>query len=278
MVIVDKERCTGCGLCEKICHEHCIGISDHVPIIHQSTCSTCTQCIAVCPRQALTWDGQPPSACNKTNLPSPDQLDELFRERRSARYFTKDRIERELLGKIVSYGIYAPTENFHLRAIIVDEENILAEIEQTLMILTVRIHRLIQPGFISILARLIGLSHTYQRSKAKIEFVMQRGSPFLSPPTALVLVIGEKRIPLSGSSAQYALCNMFYYAQSLGIGSWICGNGPLYLDKNKAIRKHLKIQKRENILGAVFLGYPAIRFTNKVSGRAMPVQWNGSEC
>jgi nitroreductase len=89
----------------------------------------------------------------------------------------------------------------------------------------------------------------------------------------MVFIVGEKRIPLSDASAQYALANMIYYAQAQGIGSCLCGNGPLFFDRDKRVRKRLKIQNREHILGALFLGYPAIKFMNKVDGKVMPIQW-----
>ena len=276
MIIIDKDKCNGCGLCEKICHEHCVTLPDNRPAINYDVCSTCAQCIAICPQKALSWDNQAPTAFDKTRLPSPDQLEELFQERRSTRFFKKDKIERGYLEEIVKSGIYAPTENFHLRAIIVDDEAILNELEQTLMKITSRINRFIfRPKLLSVLARMTGLSHTYLRSKAKVENAVRRGHAFSSPPAAMVFIIGEKRIPLSDASAQYALANMIYCAQLKGIGSCLCGNGPIFFDKDRKTRERLKLQNREHILGALFLGYPGIKFTNKVNGKVMPIQWNG---
>lgn len=274
MIIIDKYKCNGCGLCVRICHEHCIALSDKLPKINYEVCSTCTQCIAICPQKALTWDNRIPIIYDKARLPSPDQLEELFQERHSTRFFKKEKIERAQLEEIVKFGIYAPTENFHLRAIIVDDEAILTELEKTLMKITLRLSRLVfQPRFIFVLARMIGLSHTYLRSKAKVENAVKRGHAFSSQPAAMVFIVGDKRIPLSDASAQYAIANMIYYAQAKGIGSCLCDNGPLFFDKNKKIRKHL-LQSREHILGVLFLGYPALKFTNKVNGKVMPIQWN----
>jgi uncharacterized Fe-S center protein len=89
MVLIDKERCTGCGSCVKICHEHCISLLDKKVAIDYVACSTCTQCIAICPQKALSWNGVLPTDFDSALLPSATQLDELFRERRTAREFTK---------------------------------------------------------------------------------------------------------------------------------------------------------------------------------------------
>jgi nitroreductase len=110
---------------------------------------------------------------------------------------------------------------------------------------------------------------------SKLETTVKRGYVFLSPPAAYIFIIGDKRIPLSDASAQYALANIMYYAQAKGIGCGLSGNGQLFFDKNKTIRKRLGLQKRENILGALLLGYSAIKFANKANGKTLPIQWNG---
>lgn len=275
MIVVDKDKCTECGLCVKVCHEHCITFIDGAPHIDYEFCSTCTQCVAICPQRGLSWDQAPAIARDRARLPSPEQLDELFKERRSIRFFKKEKIDRALLAEIVGYAIYAPTENFHLRAIVVDDEALIAELAQVLLRLTQRIYHLIKPRLVSSLARRTGFSHTYLRTMSKLEATVKRGHVFLSPPAAYVFIVGDKRIPLSDASAQYALANIMYYAQAKGIGCGLCGNGQLYFDKNKTLRNRLGIQKRENILGTLLLGYPAIKFANKVNGKTMPIQWNG---
>jgi len=278
MIIIDADRCTACGLCEKICHEHCLHLVGGKPVIQTEFCSSCTQCVAVCPQRGLTWDHAMVTPFERKRLPSAEQLDELFKERRSTRFFRKRNIDRPLLEEIVSYAIYAPTENFHLRAILIDDKAILAELEAALMKMTRRIYKLaFRAAWIQRITPLLGLEFTYLRSKSKVENAVQRSHAFNSPPPAMVFIVGEKRLPLSDASAQYALANIFYYAQVKGIGSCLCGNGPLIFDKNKAIRKRLGSERRENILGALMLGYPAVRYSNKVHGKSLPIQWNAVE-
>jgi hypothetical protein len=39
---------------------------------------------------------------------------------------------------------------------------------------------------------------------------------------------------------------------------------------------HKRIQSlSERIFGAMYMGYPAIRFSNKVGGKMMDLRWNG---
>jgi ferredoxin len=79
MVIVDEKKCRGCGLCAGICHERCItfanGSGGSVAQIDHALCSTCTQCIATCPQQALSWDQVQLVAYDLCRLPSVEQLE-----------------------------------------------------------------------------------------------------------------------------------------------------------------------------------------------------------
>jgi nitroreductase/NAD-dependent dihydropyrimidine dehydrogenase PreA subunit len=279
MVIVDESQCRSCGLCARICHERCItlaqGSGGSVAEIDQALCSTCTQCIAICPQQALSWDQVPPVAYEPVRLPSVEQLEELFKQRRTVRRFKEARIERALVAEIVGYGIYAPTNNYELRAIVVDDPAILEVLDAIIMRFVSWIyHLLYRPNLIfrlvSAITPAIG-----PKTKVKMEHGLEIGRTFDSPPAALVFVVGDRRIPLSEASAQYALYNMILYAQARGIGSRINGGVPLTLDRSKRARSCLGLQKHEHILAAVELGYPAVRFRNKVEGKAMHIHWNG---
>jgi hypothetical protein len=35
--------------------------------------------------------------------------------------------------------------------------------------------------------------------------------------------------------------------------------------------------RREHVLGILLLGYPAVKFVNKVEGRAMDIEWIGGQ-
>ena len=203
----------------KICHEHCMALIDETVRINYEFCSTCTQCIAVCPQQALSWDHVPPVAYDEARLPSPEQLDELFKERRTIKFFRSDKIDRTLLEEIVGYGIYAPTNNYNLRAVVVDDEEIIEALDRILLRFVSWIYNLIyKPKIVYNLVRRIASASEPEKAKPKMESTLERGHAF-HHPAALVFIVGDKRIALSEARAQYALYNMILYAQVKGIGS-----------------------------------------------------------
>jgi nitroreductase/NAD-dependent dihydropyrimidine dehydrogenase PreA subunit len=276
MITVQAEKCSGCGLCADLCHESCISLTKDGLSIDLKVCSTCAQCVAVCPTQALRWDDVLPPRFDRKRLPLPDQLDELFRERRSIRRFKKTKIDRALLEEIAQYGAFAPTHAFHLRSIIVDDESLIQLLDQAILMNCQRIHQLAYRFRIaSLVADWFGYAEEMARAKPKIEAAIQQGHAFHSMPTALIFIVGNKKVPLSDVSAQYALANMMYYAQVKGVGICLWANGPLFIDKHREARRHLGIAPGERIFGAMYMGYPVIRFSNKVSGKTMAIQWNG---
>ena len=245
------------------------------PEIDQAVCRYCTQYVAACPNRALLWDDTNPVAFERQRLPSAEQLDELFKERRSIRRLKRKKIDRVVLYEIASYGIYAPTHTFDLRVIIVDDESLIASLDQAIGKNCRLIYNLAYRFKLAgILVTWFGFGEEMYRAKPKLEGAMRMDHAFYSMPTALILIAGNKKVPLSSDSAQYALANMMYYTQVSGVGTCLWGNGPFFIDKNKLARQQLGSNPGERIYDAMYMGYPAARFSNKVVGKLIQIQRN----
>ena len=51
--VVDGDKCTGCGLCERICAFNAIAVVSGKPLIFKDICHSCGGCMLVCPERAI---------------------------------------------------------------------------------------------------------------------------------------------------------------------------------------------------------------------------------
>jgi Pyruvate/2-oxoacid:ferredoxin oxidoreductase delta subunit len=51
--IIDKEKCTCCGLCVDICPEQAISMNDAVTV-DSNKCTGCSSCVNECPNEAIS--------------------------------------------------------------------------------------------------------------------------------------------------------------------------------------------------------------------------------
>ena len=278
MVTIEQMKCTGCGACARICHEHCMSVQSGTICIDYASCSTCTQCIAVCPEQALSWDGIPPTAFNTARLPSSDQMDELLKQRRTVRNFKAEKVARAVLEKLATYAAYAPTHSHSFRLVIIDDNGIMDIMDNALTRYTSRIYSLLfRPKFIYTMMGLFApsMKGEYLRAKTKLEAGVQHKSILRSRPTAFIAVIGGKCTPLNLESAQYIVYNLTLMAQAMGLGCRNLVGNQAIVDRNHAFREVIGLKKTDRVFGLVGVGYSSVNYRNKVEGRGVLVQWNG---
>jgi len=53
IAVIDRARCSECGVCTNFCPQNAIKIKD-VPVIDRSLCTGCGTCIPLCPRNAIS--------------------------------------------------------------------------------------------------------------------------------------------------------------------------------------------------------------------------------
>ncbi len=273
MISINTSKCSSCKSCIHICHTGCISLKNDLPVLNHELCSTCTQCVAVCPEQAIMWKGYGGKEIVRELLPSSEQLKEFFKQRRSVRKFLETPIEKETLEKIALISKYAPTNNYSIDVIIVDNKDLIEQLEaEAITYIKKAYNRFYHSPFIFKLMKKLTPAFN-DIDKAKIERTLQRGSIF-QKARALIVLTADKRIVHTELSAQYGLYNMSLYAQSLGIGSCISGAGKSILSKSKSVKRLLHISADKHIIGILFLGYSKYRFPNKVDHLVPSIQWN----
>jgi nitroreductase/Pyruvate/2-oxoacid:ferredoxin oxidoreductase delta subunit len=130
---IDYEKCINCKLCVKECARRYIEDAENDRVIFQDptgTCSSCGHCIAVCPENAILYEGFKDEPYTFDGIEHPETIASyetvynLIRTHRSIRHYKKDKVPDDVLRKVINTMQYAPTagnmrsENF---AIISDE-------------------------------------------------------------------------------------------------------------------------------------------------------------
>ena len=60
-LVIDKDRCIGCGQCAADCLPQALQMRDGSPaMVKEESCMDCHHCLAVCPVGALTINGHGP--------------------------------------------------------------------------------------------------------------------------------------------------------------------------------------------------------------------------
>jgi ferredoxin len=116
-IIINKEKCKGCGLCVLVCKDLSIKIENKKARISENPvfgCIGCGHCMAVCPSDAIKVYGRTLSPDDLLDLPEKEkaatykQILSLFRRRRSIREFQDKPVDNSLVQKILEAAQTSP--------------------------------------------------------------------------------------------------------------------------------------------------------------------------
>lgn len=259
-LVIDKDKCIGCGQCEKVCIRDTIKVVDRKATQVEGRCFACYQCVAVCPKGAIRpaafpdYEGRP---IGKQSPLTYEQAMDFLTWRRSCRWFTDKDVTREEFEKLFEAGHYSPTA-MHDQGVefaVVSERlddfmqlvyEILKPIEDTLP----RIHEFCQYQ-----------EGVYRNSK---------GHPFLWEGRQLVLAFSE--VPVD---AVIAMTRVELTAYTLGLGGFYS----LFMnkaaerepDRFSAFFKEIPPEKK---LRCVFvIGHPRVVFKRTLPPRRLAVRY-----
>ena len=133
---IDHEKCINCKLCVKECVRRYTEDKENNRVIFDDptgTCSSCGHCIAICPEEAIIYEGFKDEPYTFEGIEHPETIApyeivyNLLRANRSIRHYKKEKVPDDVLKKVIDAMQYAPTggnmrsENY---AIISDESRI----------------------------------------------------------------------------------------------------------------------------------------------------------
>lgn len=238
-VIINKEKCIGCGLCVKDCVSFDIELKDEKATSLKRGCISCGHCEAICPQGAIKLTGFEDTVeeFDKQTRLNPDELLQAIKTRRSIRVFKEDKIPSEVIDMILEAGRLAPTaaNRQTIRYAVLEEK--ITECEK---IATTKARKLINAGkkVIPMLSSLNFDEHFF----------------FKKAPVAIVIFSNDK------ISASLAAENMAFMAEANGLGVLYSGFFTGYVNMSKKIRKIIGINKKSKAVTTLVIGYPDVEY------------------
>lgn len=234
-ILVDLDKCIGCGLCVKECPAHNIGLKNRKAHTLLSDCVFCGHCTAVCPKEAVSISGYPidTSENRKAEPLNPHQILNVIRNRRSIRKFQDKSVPKEILHQILEAGRLTHTaKNMQdVSYIVLDKEKDKAE--QLAVSLFTKLKPLMD--FFMPLAR--------QNTIHKHFF-------FFKAPIVIVILAKDK------TNGVLAAQNMEFVAEANGLGVLFSGYFTAAANVSFKLKKALNIPKGKHAAMTLVLGYP----------------------
>ncbi|GFZ29970.1 nitroreductase [Clostridium zeae] len=289
-VEIDKNKCTVCGLCVKVCKGAPLYIEEKMVKVDQNRvfgCIACGQCMAVCPNRAIKITGRDLTPNDVIDLPRiPDRADyeslkSLMISRRSVRDFKKQRVDREIIDKILETSATAPNGlgSSDVQVLVLDGNEKVEEFTLELINALKKNKWLFSPIMLKIYRPFIG-KENYDSLKTFASTAIgtfitnyDKGTNWLtySAPLAMLFHSSPYADPVdSYIPATYAMLT----AQSLGLGSCMLGTPNLLLNLfGKKIKQKYGIPlKNKNGIMVIF-GYPDIKYRFAVKRRLSNIKF-----
>ncbi len=290
-VLIDKEKCIGCGACIPVCPAKNFSLKDGKAELSGAHSLHCGHCEAVCPTGAISSSGVEEEAQNFKSFAfdkswlSPDDCDinqvvRLMGARRSCRDYTEEPVSRDILEDLVKAAIMAPSGTNSQRwtfTIIPDRESLLT-LGKRIRTFFKKLNGLAESWLLRNGIKLLGqfqlddyYKRYYKTIKEGIAESETKGADRLWHGARAAIIVGSQAGASCGQEdALLAAQNILLAAHSLGLGSCLIGFAVAAMGNDKAIQTSLGIPKEEKVYAVVALGHTKEKY-HLCAGRKMPL-------
>ena len=284
---IDRDLCTGCGLCVAVCPTGTISVTDGKAAASGEASIFCGHCEAVCPQEAIrvhTIDQEMSRyktlTVKKQWLPpgkyNTSRLVQLMASRRSCRQFTDRPVAQVLLEDLMKIGMTAPsgTNCQAWTFTILPTRKAVVTFAGQIVSFFQRLNTTAEKAMLRSFLKLIGKGELdayyrnyYQKVKEAIQEWHKSGKDRLFHGSTAAMLIGSK--PGASCPAEDALLatqNILLAAHSMGLGSCLIGFAVAAIKKDPSIKRFVGIPAEEEVHAVISLGYPDEVY-QRVTGR-----------
>lgn len=250
-IVIDENKCIGCGLCEKDCVSSYIYVENKKAHTNNSGCIECGHCYAICPMNAIQmteYDCEDEPVVSMTEIDS-DKLLAAMKSRRSIRQFTAQPVEQEKIEKILEAGRYCPTGS--------NAQNVAFTIlgskqneAEALCVNLFRKGKKMGSPFIDFLKRV----------EITDDFFF-KGAP-------LVIVVSSKSDINAGLVSSY----MELVAENLGLGVLYSGFFVACTKLSKELKKMIELPDGHKVISCMVMGYSDVKYQRIPPRKAVQVK------
>ncbi len=291
MISIHEKLCKGCGICVDICPRRVLRLKEKkAEVTDPAMCMSCGHCKAVCPRNAPgfpTGDEGFEPLPSQANTPSPVDLLDFIRRRRSIRRYLETSVEKEKLEMMIQAGRYSPTGGNRQAC----DFTIVTGRKNLNEVCTLAIQQLLHEGRV--------IREAFERRERSAEPVPQeyvakqvlpsvweridrawksgQDQLLYHAPGLILIHVNEGSATTGVVDAAIASMNMIYVAQTLGLGTCYIVFLVWAVQNSKILQDFLQIPAGNRLHIAFTVGYPKIKYLRFVARRPARISWLESQ-
>ncbi len=277
---IDKKLCIKCGKCVKVCPSKIFiqnGKNEEIETAFVETCIACGHCVAVCPENAVIHSKFPPQKVHPIDylqLPTPDQMMLLCKERRSNRAFSSKPIPAESMEMILEAAHRAPTGSNaqHVKFVLITHPEQLKQVTKfTIDVFAGVMKKLKNPVLKPFIKFAMPDAFKYIPVFERIRENYEKGEDgILRKASAVIFIYTPKGTRMGVMDANLAYQNGSLMAECLGVSQFYTG-----FVLNAAKMKQGKLEELLGIDGEInagmALGIPQFRYPNYIDRKDIEV-------
>ena len=284
---IDQEKCTGCGLCVRVCPSETISMQDDKAQVTGDHSLQCGHCMAACPVDAVRVDAIDAQGLSFNSFDLKNhwlphgafdtaQLVQLMASRRSCRNYTEQTVDRSVLEDLVKIGTTAPsgTNSQNWTFTVFPDRAAVNAFGQRIGSFFRKLNRMAEKRLLCKALKLIGkpaldnyYREYYPSAKEALQEWEQHGRDRLFHGATAVIVVASRpggSCPME--DAMLATQNILLAAHSMGLGSCLIGFAVEAIRNDPTIKPFIKVAAEETVYAVIALGYPAETY-ERLTGR-----------